>query len=340
MAWGFSPNQAKRSIPATGDSMQARLLPALYTALVLTAQPLAAAPFADTGGQWAAPYIEQLATRAVIGGFPDGTFRPNRPVTRAEFAAILTRALNLSPADEPPRFRDVDPNSWAAAPIGSVSAAALVSGFPDGSFRPDAPITRAQALTILSKALGQPTGNPQVLARFSDGQSVPAWAIPAVSAAAEAGLAVNYPDPDVLAPTRAATRAEIAAFTYQTLAKIDSDLPRIGVGLPGTAAGTLAIRTIELIPDGGRLRPGETLRVQVEATPGARGSFSIPGVAEEQPLREVSPGVYEGSYKIYPTDNQASTRVQVTLEGASGSPLTQWSERVFAVGPAPGDLPD
>ncbi len=186
---------------------------------------------ADTRGHWAEQYIALLSKRGTIGGFPDGSFKPNDLITRAQFAAIASRALNLPPAGRPATFRDVPAKYWAANVISQVNDAGLVTGFPDGSFRPEDKITRAQALVILSKALNNPNADTAAVTRFKDGNTVPTWALPSVAKAANAGIIVSYPDHESIKPNELATRADVAALTYQTMASLGEKLPQIRVGL-------------------------------------------------------------------------------------------------------------
>lgn len=186
---------------------------------------------ADTRGHWAEQYIALLQKRGTIGGFPDGTFKPNDYITRAQFAAIATRALNLPPAGRPANFKDVPAKYWGANAISQVSDAGLVTGFPDGSFRPEDKITRAQALVILAKALQNPNADTAGLGRYKDGNTVPTWALPSVAKAANANIIVSYPDSESIKPNELATRADVAALTYQTMSNLGEKLPAIRVGL-------------------------------------------------------------------------------------------------------------
>ncbi len=186
---------------------------------------------ADTRGHWAEQYVALLSKRGTIGGFPDGTFKPDAPITRAQFAAIAVRALNLPPAGRPANFKDVPAKYWGNTVISQVSDAGLVTGFPDGTFRPEDKITRAQALVILAKALQSGGGEASSLDPYSDGSTIPTWAKPSVIKAASAGIIVNHPDPSAIRPNDMATRAEIAALTYQTMSKLGESLPQIRVGL-------------------------------------------------------------------------------------------------------------
>ncbi len=185
----------------------------------------------DTRGHWAEPYIAVLSERGTIGGFPDGSFKPDDGITRAQFAAIAVKALGLPDAGRPANFKDVSAKYWANKAIANVSDAGLVTGFPDGTFRPEDKITRAQALVILAKALPGAQGTASELSRYGDGNEVPLWALPSVAKAAQAGILVNYPDPQKIRPTSFATRAEVAALTYQSMANLGQKLPPLKVGL-------------------------------------------------------------------------------------------------------------
>lgn len=187
----------------------------------------------DTRGHWAESYVATLSNRGVIGGFPDGSFRPNDYITRAQFAAIATRALDLPPASYRNNFRDLPSTHWGANAIASASSAGLIAGFPDGTFRPEDQITRAQALVILANALRNASSDMSALNQYSDAAAVPAWARPSVAKAASAGIIVSYPNPAMIRPTSLATRADVAALTYQTMASLGESLPTIRVGVRG-----------------------------------------------------------------------------------------------------------
>lgn len=185
----------------------------------------------DTRGHWAEKYIAILQQRGTIGGFPDGSFKPNLGITRAQFAAIASKALDLPAAGRPAKFRDLSAKHWSYKAVSAVSEAGLVGGYPDGSFRPEDKITRTQAFVILSKALKKANEDREVLSKYKDGKNVPTWAIPSVAKAANAGIMVNYPDAYRIRPSAQATRAEVAALTYQTMANLGKDLPKLTIGL-------------------------------------------------------------------------------------------------------------
>ena len=166
---------------------------------------------------WAKAYIEALASQNIIAGFPDGTFKPNDPVTRAQFATIVTKALTPPTKRTAIKFKDVASNFWANAAIQSAYQSEFVSGYPDGTFKPQQKIPRVQALVSLANGLGLTASNQNVLSFYTDAAQIPNYAIAPVAAATARQLVINYPTAKQLNPNREATRAEVAAFVYQAL---------------------------------------------------------------------------------------------------------------------------
>lgn len=188
-------------------------------------------PLTDIRGYWGEQYVAELSSRGVIGGFPDGSFKPNDEITRAQFAAIVARALKLEPMPQSANFGDVPRNYWGAGVIGAAVNSGLITGFPDGSYRPEDKITRAQALVILSKALPGASADMRLLSSYSDANSVPSWAQKNVAVAASARIIANFPDASQIRPNAYATRGEVAALMYQTLNALGANLPPLRVGV-------------------------------------------------------------------------------------------------------------
>ncbi len=189
--------------------------------MVMVAPASAQATFSDVASDnWASPFIQQLASRNIIAGFPDGTFRPNDPVTRAQFAALLLKAFPNAPrVNTPVNFSDVPSNYWGLQAIQSAYATGFLAGFPGGTFRPNDNIPRAQALVSLSNGLKYANTQPadSLLQAYSDASGIPAYARNSIAAATERRIVVNYPDVRLLNPNQTATRADVAAFIYQAL---------------------------------------------------------------------------------------------------------------------------
>ena len=102
-------------------------------------------------GDWFNVDVSTMANLNVLGGYPDGTFKPNSPITRAEFVAIITKFVDYSIAD-PDRFPDIS-GHWAEEAILEAAAAGWVGGYEDGTFRPENNLTRAEAMVIVNKIL-------------------------------------------------------------------------------------------------------------------------------------------------------------------------------------------
>ncbi|GJD16432.1 beta-Ig-H3/fasciclin [Rivularia sp. IAM M-261] len=183
---------------------------------------------------WARPFIQALAERNIIVGFPDGTYKPEQPVTRAEFAAIIQKAFNQNRVRQLPTggFRDIRSNFWAAQAITTAFETGFLSGYPDNTFRPNQQITKVQAVVSLASGLGLTGGDTAILASsFTDANAIPTYAVSQVAGATQASVVVNYPDIRVFNPEVPLTRADAAAHVYQALVRqgrlqpIASNLP-------------------------------------------------------------------------------------------------------------------
>lgn len=299
--------------------------------------------FVDIQGYWAENYVTTLANRGIIGGFPDGSFKPNDYITRAQFAAIAVKAFDLPPSANSRNFTDVPSNYWASSVIRAISNSGLVTGFPDGTFRPEERITRTQALVILAKALGnKATSNSAQLGRYSDRQAVPDWAKESVSKAANARIIVSFPDPSLIKPNNLATRGEVAALIYQTLFRLGSrNLPALTIGLLDSTTtptppvvSTLVIEKIETNTTTNQiLRPGDELLVTAYGTPKSTASFKLEGLNQNRSIAmtEVKKGVYKGQYTIRRNDRQIKSKLTVTLSNKGVNPVTKTFNREIAI---------
>ncbi len=183
--------------------------------------------FPDIKNHWARKFIEALATRRILNGYPDGSFRPNNSVTRAEFAAIVTSTFHQIPKkrDYIP-FVDVPRNHWAFSAIKKSYETVFITGFPNREFRPKNRITRANALVSIISGLGFTssvdrdllTALPQI---YRDYDQIPDYAKIAMAISTKAGLVASHPDITLLNPTLAATRADISVFVYQALVYLE-----------------------------------------------------------------------------------------------------------------------
>jgi tripeptidyl-peptidase-2 len=166
-------------------------------------------------GHWAKRDIDLLVARDIVSGYSDGTYRPGKGVTRAEFTVLLIKALNLEDTAATLKaagqlFRDVNEGYWAKGYIHLAWELGVVGGYSDGTFRPDNTIRRDEMVAMLVRALrngGQ--GNRNVT--FTDESKIPQWAKNAVLLAAKWGLVSGFEDGSFRAAATV-TRAQAATF--------------------------------------------------------------------------------------------------------------------------------
>ncbi|MEO0755796.1 MAG: S-layer homology domain-containing protein [Cyanobacteria bacterium J06648_16] len=210
------PRQAAQPAQAEPTEPEAAV-PVTPTALEASQE---AVSFRDVPeGYWAKPFIDALSARGLIAGFDDGTFKPDDPVTRAQLARVINQSFDLSSEESTIDFTDIASDYWAYDAIQDSVTGGFMNGFPDESFKPDISVPRVQTLTALVTGLEtEDAGNVETdVERYTDAAKIPDWAVSKVAAATEAGLVVNYPEINQLAPNQPTTRAEVAAMVYQAL---------------------------------------------------------------------------------------------------------------------------
>lgn len=199
---------------------------ALAVAPVSSAGSLLDSPFHDMVGHWAADHVNRAADLRLVAGYPDGTFHPGSPVTRAEFLkmAVQVRSLTLRPGAA--GFADVADHWLAtqgylqAAVDGGLVVPADFPGTGDGAaphYDPDRPITRLDVAVIAARAMGK-QGEAMALrgAPLPFAGTTPHWASGFVALAASAGILQGYPD-GTFGGERTLTRAEAAVVALRLL---------------------------------------------------------------------------------------------------------------------------
>lgn len=183
--------------------------------------------FADAANHWAEEAMNRLGAKLILEGNNSGRFGPNEDITRAEFTALLVRALNLESAYHSPGFTDIQTASWYNNDIGTAVSYRLIAGFEDGTFRPDDRITREQAMTIAAKAMkltglnpvsSEPSASVQTLSRFKDANEASPWAHSGIAASVSTGV-ISGRNKDELAPKDHVSRAEVALIIDRLLKK-------------------------------------------------------------------------------------------------------------------------
>jgi len=172
--------------------------------------------FADVIGHWSQADVEVMASKHMVRGMTAATFAPDARITRAQFTTLLVRALRLGEFLSPAAtFSDVRPGDWHYGYVEAAARAGLVMGYPDGTFRPDAPVTRQEMAALVvraARAAGRevvitPAQELRALFRFLDRDAIAEWALGAAARAAHIGI-ITGRTPVEYAPAADATRAE------------------------------------------------------------------------------------------------------------------------------------
>lgn len=165
-----------------------------------------------------AVYINYLLQRGILNGYPDGTFRPQEGLTRAEAAVLTVKVTELTaspPTAEP--FSDVRSDHWAAGHIAAAAEQGYFQGYPDGSFHPDEQLTRAQAVYLLVRLSGQ-ADTPQTLPLFAD-MNRQHWAASSAAVAIAAGMINIDKESSYFYPDSVFTRSELTRALAVLLTK-------------------------------------------------------------------------------------------------------------------------
>lgn len=139
---------------------------ALAAALAFAPAQAFAAPATDISGHWAEKVITQWQEKGLISSYEDGTFKPDNSVTRAEFVIMLNKALGFTQKGNV-TFSDVSANAWYYDAVAIAVEAGYCAGYEDGTFKPNATITRAEAAVMIAKAK-ELTANTEAADKFAD----------------------------------------------------------------------------------------------------------------------------------------------------------------------------
>lgn len=200
----------------------------LFSILAVTAFTIPAFAYPDvSSNHWAAKQIQILTEQGVIVGYPDGTFKPDDNVTRAEFASMAIKALGQehTTVAQPVNFTDIDPSFWAYDAIQKALYFDLISCPPSGEpFRPDDSVSRAESISVAVNALTTEQISPlkakEVLSKkFADVNEVPEWFLIPAGKAEILDMLVTVPSANKarIEAGRPATRAEVSAILFDMM---------------------------------------------------------------------------------------------------------------------------
>ncbi|MDZ8185887.1 MAG: S-layer homology domain-containing protein [Nostoc sp. ChiSLP02] len=168
---------------------------------------------------WAKNFISELAAMEILEGFPDGTFRPEVPVTRAQFAAMLQKAFKKGKIRQALAFKDVSNYHWAYNAISDVYQMGFLNAEIGKDFNPNESLSRLDILVALARGLNYQSSSSTdtILSVYSDATDIPGEYRSLIAALTQRNIVVNYPNVNLLNAERIATRAEVSALLYQAL---------------------------------------------------------------------------------------------------------------------------
>ncbi|MDE5085817.1 MAG: S-layer homology domain-containing protein, partial [Trichodesmium sp. St16_bin2-tuft] len=184
---------------------------------------ISTAKFSDIPNSfWASSFIQSLVERGIITQVDNDNFEPDKPVTRAEFAAQIPKVFEEKSTKISVNYKDVKGDSTSQTEIQTATKSGFLSGYPGNVFRPEQEVSRLQVLIALASGLSLeiPSDPDSILSVYKDKEEIPGWAREKIAATTAAGLVVSHPDVKILNPNKPATRAEVAAIFYQALVKL------------------------------------------------------------------------------------------------------------------------
>lgn len=176
--------------------------------------------------EWSAPFIAKAVDMGLFGGYPDGSFRPEAVISRAEFVTVLWRSAGSPEAKRAAAFADVPQDAYFAGAVAWAAEKGYVNGVSAESFDPDGVLERQAAMSILFRCAGSRSG-PELLftgvydSSFADSGEIASWAKPAMYWAYHRGL-ISGVGNGCLSPATGATRAQIAKILVNYLETPDA----------------------------------------------------------------------------------------------------------------------
>ena len=171
--------------------------------------------FSDIDGHWAKNWINKAVSLGFVSGYDDGTFKPDRTITRAEFSKLLNGALKTEKKSSI-GFTDVKNSEWFYDEVRKSIAAGFFSGYENNTFRPNNPIKREEVAKVVSSAMTTGGVDGEGATLLSDYNTVQEWAKPSVNAVYNKGYILGYPD-KTYQPAKALTRAEAVKIIYEII---------------------------------------------------------------------------------------------------------------------------
>lgn len=276
------------------------LLLCLILTVALTV-PAMAADFSDTKGHWAEHQISVVSDAGIVSGYPDGSFRPENYITREQFAKVVANFMGYTEKGDVSMFPDVNPKGNLTPYVAMCVKAGVLGGFPDGTMRPGAYITREQAAAMLCRAFKLQSEG--LSTTFKDRASITAKLDPEVAALERTGLIMGFND-GTFKPRTNLTRAQMMVIISRLLVDANGNFASLElinnngtetVNVLATAYNDYSLNIN--VPDKSVSVDKFTLKAKIDEIPGNFGAFGsviagMIGEIEEEILTGES-GIYK-----------------------------------------------
>lgn len=216
------------------------MIMAMFPSIAFAASPT------DLANHWAKVQVGDWMDKGLVNGYPDGTFKPDNNITRAEFMVIVNGAFGYK-EKATVDYKDVTADAWYADAVAKAKAAGYFTGYADGTAKPDSPISRQETAVVIMKVKGL-TQNESAAAKFTDAAGISQWSKGAIGATVTAGFMNGYPDGSFKA-NNPITRAEAVVALSKAMNKpaptpeIPADDSKVydQAGTYGPATGSITV---------------------------------------------------------------------------------------------------
>ncbi len=266
------------------------VLLAFMTVSIISAAPVFANTYTDTVGHKDEKYIAEYSSHNLVDGYPDGTFKPDNTITRAETVALLSKLELYAVGNKNVSFSDVDKASWYYKYVESAVKSGIVKGYEGNIFKPQNNITRFEAFSILSNFVRSESYN-SVQLKFSNSNSIPTWVNSAIRNLTASGVIENTSD--TINGNEYITRSEMIRMLDKVMQIYNFDISKVSstalenasnplatiTEIPHDILGYLTVKSVDIVnypvKDGADLATIKTALGHFSETPLWDGNVSI-----------------------------------------------------------------
>ncbi|SFA77342.1 Cadherin-like beta sandwich domain-containing protein [Cohnella sp. OV330] len=204
-----------------------------------------ASEISDIKGHWAEDEISAWLDKGLIKGYEDGSFKPGKLITRAEFMALINRSFGFT-EEAAISFHDAPAGNWAYAEIAKAVKVGYIKGYADGTIGANNPISRLEVAAIVDRLLGL-SDNENVPTTFTDSDSIAVWAKGSVDAVVAKGIMKGFSEDNSFKPSKWTTRAEAVVTLDRAINTQAVTYDKAGTYGPATGKQTVNSNVVVLV---------------------------------------------------------------------------------------------